>query len=77
MFADADSYERVKRSGVISAELFAVPLEIVLSVHAFDPALSFKATIARPISSGTAGDSYVFGAQQHVPLLDVEIPWDV
>ena len=81
MFADAESYERVKRSGVIRAELFAklydVPLDSVLSVHAFDPALSFKATIARPISSGTAGDSDVFGAQQHAPLLDVEIPWDV
>ena len=81
MFADAETYERVKRSGVIRAELFArlyaVPKEHVLSVHAFDPALSFKATIARPISSGTAGDSDVFGAQQHAPLLDVEIPWDV
>ena len=81
MFADAESYECVKRSGVINADLFAklygVPIEGVLSVHAFDPALSFKATIARPISSGTAGDSDVFGAQQHAPLLDVEIPWDV
>ena len=47
-----------------------------LGVHSFDPALSFKATIARSISSGTAGDSDVFGAQQHAPLLDVEIPWD-
>jgi hypothetical protein len=79
MFADAESYERVKRSGVICAELFsrlyAVPVDRVLSVHAFDPALSFKATIARPVSSGTAGDSDVFGAQQHAPLLEVEIPW--
>ena len=80
MFGDSETYERVKRSGVIRAELFAklyaVPLDRVLSVHAFDPALSFKATIARSISSGTTGDSDVFGAQQHAPLLDVEIPWD-
>ena len=80
MFADAGIYERVKRSGVITAELFArlyaVPLSSVLSVHSFDPAMSFKATIARTISSGTTGDSDVFGAQQHAPLLDVEIPWD-
>jgi hypothetical protein len=80
MFTDAETYQRVKRSGVISAELFArlyaVPLDRVLSVHAFDPALSFKATIARSISSGTTGDSDVFGAQQHAPLLGVEIPWD-
>jgi hypothetical protein len=78
MFSDAESCERVKRSGVISAELFAklcaVPVNGMLSVHAFDPALSLKATIARPISSGTAGDSDIFGAQQHAPLPDVEIP---
>ena len=80
MFADADSYERVKRSGVISSELFQrlyrIGPEKVLSVHAFDPALGFKVTIARPVSSGTAGDSDVFGAQQHAPLLEVEVPWD-
>lgn len=79
MFEKREVYERVKQSGVLSAELFArlyrIPLDDVLSVHAFDPALSFKATIARPISSGSPGDSDVFGAQQHAPLLDVEVPW--
>jgi len=80
MFTDRATYERVKRTGVFSAELFErlyrLRPEEVLSVHAFDPALSFKATIVRRISSGTAGDSDVFGAQQHAPLLDVELPWD-
>jgi hypothetical protein len=80
MFDDAEVYQRVKASGIFDAELFArlysVPRERVLSVHAFDPALTLKATIARSPSSGTAGDTDVFGAQQHAPLLDVEIPWD-
>ena len=80
MFTEPDTYERVKRSGVFCSELFVrlygVSAEEVLSVHAFDPALSLKATIARRVSSGTVGDTDVFGAQQHAPLLDVEVPWD-
>ncbi len=80
MFDDVEIYEKVKSSGVFTSELFQrlyrVEPHRVLSVHCFDPALSFKATIARSISSGTAGDSDVFGAQQHAPLLDVEVPWN-
>ncbi|GAB4336401.1 MAG: DUF4387 domain-containing protein [Candidatus Abyssubacteria bacterium] len=76
---DADSYERVKKSGVLSRELFAelyrIPVEKVLNFCFFDPAHAIKCTIARSISSGTAGDSDVFGAQQHAPLLEIEIPW--
>lgn len=80
MFDDPALYRRVRDSGVICPALFArlyrVPADRVLSVDAFEPALSIKATIARPISSGTVGDTDVFGAQQHAPLLDVEIPWE-
>ncbi|UCD58244.1 MAG: DUF4387 domain-containing protein [Candidatus Hydrogenedentota bacterium] len=80
IFKDADTYERVKRSGVFSRELFAelyrVPVEKVLSFCFFDQAHAIKATIARSISSGTAGDSDVFGAQQHAPLLGLEVPWE-
>ena len=31
-------------------------------------------TIERRIASGAVGDTDVYGAQQHAPLLDVEIP---
>ncbi len=80
IFKDAETYERVKRSGVFSRELFAelyrVPVSSVLNFCFFDQAYAVKATIARPVSSGTAGDSDVFGAQQHAPLLHLDIPWD-
>ncbi len=80
MFRDAETYERVKRSGVLSRELFAelyrIPVERVLNFCFFDQAYAVKATIARPLSSGTAGDSDVFGAQQHAPLLEIDVPWD-
>lgn len=79
IFKDAESYERAKRGGVFSRELFAelyrIPVERVLNFCFFDQAYAIKATIARPVSSGAAGDSDVFGAQQHAPLLEIEVPW--
>ena len=36
--------------------------------------LAFKATIPRRIPSGDIGDTDIYGAQQHAPLLDVEVP---
>ncbi len=78
MFKDPESYERVKRLGLINRELIArlyhLPLERVLSVINYDAAYSIKATIARQVSSGTVGDTDVYGAQQHAPLLDIEVP---
>ena len=35
---------------------------------------AFKATIPRRIPSGDVGDTDIYGAQQHAPLLDVDIP---
>jgi hypothetical protein len=40
----------------------------------FDSALGVKATFLRRISSGTVGDRDVYGAQQHAPLMALEIP---
>lgn len=79
MFDDAAVYERIKQSGALTAEriaeIYRIAPERVLSVGFFDAALSFKATIARTVGSGTVGDSDVFGAQQHVPLMEMTVPW--
>ena len=40
----------------------------------YPAAFAFKGTIPRRISSGDLGDTDVYGAQQHAPMLDVEIP---
>lgn len=78
MFADAETYLRVKRTGVMSRELFSrlysVPLDEVI-YHEYDSAYSFKGTIPRVASCGDINDGDVYGAQQHAPLLDVEIPY--
>ena len=68
----------MRATGVISPQLFAwlyrVPAEIGASSPNIPPAFAFKATIERRIASGAVGDTDVYGAQQHAPLLDVEIP---
>lgn len=76
MFADRDTFEAVRRSGSLTASsiaaLYGVSAESVLFTP-YPPALSFKATIDRRIPSGAIGDTDVYGAQQHAPLLDLEI----
>lgn len=78
LFDDPAIYRRVKESGVITkaliARLYHVPEEHVTTLVFFDPACGFKATFARRVSSGTCLDTDVYGAQQHIPLANVEIP---
>ena len=80
LFRDLTMYRRVKQTGIISAGLFAalyhVP-ESQCNFVAFDGGQAFKCTIPRPIVAGHVGDPDVYGAQQHAPLLEVEIPLDV
>ena len=77
MFDDAATFEKVRRTGVITPQLIAalyrVPVEAIVFTE-YPPAFAFKATIPRRIPSGAVGDTDVYGAQQHAPLLDVEIP---
>ena len=77
MFDDLKQFERVRATGVIRAELIAqlygVPVDSVQFTE-YPPALAWKATIARRIPSGAVGDTDIYGAQQHAPLLDIEVP---
>jgi len=69
---------RVVRSEILSAkafaELFRIPISDVISVVEFEPALAIKITIKRARSSGAFGETDVYGAQQHAPLLSLWIP---
>ncbi|HVZ10432.1 DUF4387 domain-containing protein [Rhodopila sp.] len=77
VFEDADTFHRVKETGVLGAALFArlynVPKEYVLFTP-YDAAFAFKATLPRLVPAGEFGDTDVYGCQQHAPLLDLEIP---
>jgi hypothetical protein len=78
MFDDEETYQTVKRSGVINTDLvcrlYRVRAEDVYHVVFFDAARAIKITIKRPVDSGGIGDTDVYGAQQHAPLIDVMIP---
>ena len=78
VFDEAETYERVKRAGVITreriAELYRMPLADVLHVVAFDQGSAFKVAVRRAMPSGSVGDTDVFGAQQYAPLLEIEVP---
>ena len=78
LFEDREKYEIVKRSGVIDRDLvcrlYRMKPEDVYHVVFFDAALAIKITTRRPTESGTIGDTDVYGAQQHAPLIDVMIP---
>lgn len=77
VFDERAMYERVRATGVLGPALFArlyrVRPEDVLFTE-YPAGNAFKATIPRLVSSGDIGDTDVYGAQQHAPLLDVEIP---
>ncbi|MEI8035701.1 MAG: DUF4387 domain-containing protein [Betaproteobacteria bacterium] len=77
MFETKEIFDKVEQTGVLCAALFSklynVPEKAVLFTI-YPAALAFKGTIPRCTSSGDIGDTDVYGAQQHAPLLDVEIP---
>lgn len=77
MFRDANYYQQVKRKHLISedliADLYRIPRDRVLRVIYFDPAWAVKIVMSRTIASGSPGDTDVYGAQQHGPLLGLEL----
>jgi Domain of unknown function (DUF4387) len=44
-----------------------------VSVFVYEPALAVKISLPRDLVSGDADDRDVYGAQQHRPLLDIEL----
>ncbi|MBA2447760.1 MAG: DUF4387 domain-containing protein [Chloroflexi bacterium] len=81
LFRDAETYRRLKTSGAITPELIAglyrLPADRVTDFVWFDPGRALKITLVRPVSSGAPGDTDVYGAQQHAPLLGLELPTEL
>jgi hypothetical protein len=76
MFEDRATYERVRDSGVLSPERIASLYRVshnAVAIIPYDVAYAIKITVPRPVPSGDPADSDVYGAQQHAPLLDLEI----
>ena len=75
LFQDAATFERVKAAGRLDraavARAYGISANEVLAFdwHGFAGALKFS--IRREVASGGIGDSDVYGAQQHAPLLEL------
>lgn len=74
IFKEFEMYEKVKAAQAINAQDFAALYNIaerdIIKLVYFDPAKAVKITIVRPIPSGALGETDVYGAQQHAPLLE-------
>lgn len=70
-------FEQVRASGVLCPELFARLYGVAAADVLFTPypaGRAFKATLPRLVPAGDIGDTDVYGAQQHAPMLDVDVP---
>ncbi len=76
MFADEADYRRAADSGALNAAriaaLYDLPAQMV-AVIPYPLGRAIKITMPRKLTSGDPGDRDVYGAQQHTPLLGIEI----
>lgn len=74
IFKDFEMFEKVQAHDVFNkksfAPLYGIKEDDILSLVYFTPAKAVKITIIRPISSGSLGETDVYGAQQHAPLMN-------
>lgn len=76
LFKNKEFFERFKKSGVLTkekiSELYETSLDQILDIIYFDPADAVKITLRRKIVSGGWGDNDIYGAQQHLQLMEFE-----
>jgi hypothetical protein len=79
VFKTDSDYRAVRDSGTLTpevvADLYRRDVADVTGIYCFDPARAIKVTISRSQPSGSPGDSDVYGAQQHVPLMNLPLPF--
>lgn len=80
MFTDVETYMRVRDSGALNEQALGKLYQVepgVVRIIPFDRVRAIKLTLPRRFAShgsGSAFDRDVYGAQQHGPLVDIEIP---
>ena len=78
LFKTGRGFRLARESGVFTrrriARLYRVRPGDVLGLLWFEPARAVKVTLRRRIPSGAPGDSDIYGAQQHAPLLALTVP---
>lgn len=75
LFPDADTFNHVRDAGRLDrasvARAYGISPNEVISFAFYPFANAMKFSMRRAVPSGTVGDSDVYGAQQHAPLLDL------
>ena len=73
IFKEFEMYEKIKDANLFNSSMFSslynIPESKIMNIIYFDPAKAVKITIVRPIPSGSLGETDVYGAQQHSPLI--------
>lgn len=81
IFSSADDYRRVRDTGAVTkalvAELYQVPEERISVFGFFDRINAIKITMPRPRPQGSVGETDMHACQQHIPLAEIMVPWDV
>jgi len=76
IFKEQNMFERFTAANIMTKAVFARLYNIdeaaITGIIAFAPAKAVKITIVRPLASGDLGETDVYGAQQHAPLLGFE-----
>ena len=77
ILADAEAFERLRASATLTRETVARAYRVspneILEFDYYRFANAVKFSLRRPVPSGAPRDTDVYGAQQHVPLLEIEI----
>ena len=75
LFKDRATFDFFRERNLIGRNLISRLYGVAeneVSVVWFEPANAVKATFRRRVPSGTPGDTDIYGAQQHGPLLGLE-----
>lgn len=76
MFQTKTAYSQAARSPGLTATALAMVFDRTaqeIKVTPYPAALAIKIAMPRAVVSGSPGDRDVYGAQQHLPLLSVEV----
>lgn len=77
VFSSRESYELIRDTGLITpervAELYGRDVADIVGIYFVSSAKALKVTMRRSTPSGSPGDTDVYGAQQHVPLMTLPL----
>ena len=75
IFKNKRYYDLFQKRNIVTkksvAALYRRPVRDILKLLYFEPAHALKITMRRPIPSGHPGETDIYGAQQHAPLLRI------